>query len=96
MLHGEIRFRPPGFSIKKLRLRLAPALLVDATRADTFEELGVGPPLHGTVGGGLRIVLNEQTLVRLDVGSGPEQRLDANGQFEHWAWGVYAAVRHLF
>ncbi|MBN93668.1 MAG: hypothetical protein CL928_06270, partial [Deltaproteobacteria bacterium] len=67
VLHGELRFRPPPLALGELRVRVQPTLFVDGTRADTLELLGQGPPLHGSLGGGIRLVLQEQTVIRIDV-----------------------------
>lgn len=97
MLHGELRFRPPGFHLKSLLLRLEPIVFADGARADRFDLVGAGPPLHLGLGGGLRVAINEQVLARLDVGAAPDQVRTAAGQLEQrWGVGVYGTINQSF
>lgn len=95
--HGEIRIRPPGFQLlKKLRVRLAPTAWVDVARVDLLEPTPGGLPIQPSVGGGVRMFLNEVTAARLDIGTGPERVLDADGERTRWTFGIYGNVGHAF
>lgn len=97
MLHGEARFRPPGFQLFKwLRLRFEPVLWADAVRVDAPGRLGAGLPLQPSLGGGFMTYFNEVTVARLNIGTSPEQLLDADGQRTRWTFGVYSNVGHAF
>ena len=94
-IRQEASWRPytPG----RLGLLLEPTVFLDGTRADHFHELGRGPPLYGSVGGGVRIILDERVVVRLDVGAAPDPTLTDSGESAEWKVGVYyAAVRQAF
>lgn len=95
---GELRFRPPGFPFgKRGRLRLEPVVFADAARVDRWSELGAGPPVHPGVGGGLRAILNEQLVVHVDVGTGPDWIVDEQGlETTVWVVGGYAAIGQYF
>jgi hypothetical protein len=98
VLLGEVRFRPPGFAFgKRGRLRLEPVIFADAARVDEWERIGAGPPLHPGVGAGLRAILNEQLVVHADVGTGPDQIVDASGlEGAVWVVGAYLSVGQFF
>ena len=98
VLLGELRFRPPGFGFgKRGRLRLEPVAFADAARVDDWDELGQGPPLHPGVGGGIRAILNEQLVVHVDVGTGPDWIIDAAGlETSVWVVGAYASLGQYF
>ena len=95
---SEVRFRPPGFAFgKRGHLRLEPVVFADAARVDQWEFLGAGPPLHPGVGGGLRAILNEQLVVHIDVGTGPDAIIDADGQpGSVWVVGGYLSIGQYF
>lgn len=98
LLHGEMRLRPPGFLVLPvLRLRLAPVLWVDALRVDTLTAPLVGGPiLQPSFGWGLRLVFNEVTVARFDMGTGPERALTPDGATTRWPLGFYGTVGHSF
>jgi hypothetical protein len=97
LLHGEVRFRPPGFPIGKLfQLRLEPIIFVDATRVGTLGLFSEGPALHPGMGTGCRFVIAEQTLFRIDVGAAPELQQDEHGTHAHWNVGVYGTIGQSF
>ena len=95
---SEVRFRPPGFAFgKRGRLRLEPVVFADAARVDDWESLGAGPPLHPGVGGGIRAILNEQLVVHIDVGTGPDATVTAQGlDASIWVVGAYLSVGQYF
>jgi len=97
LLHGEVRFRPPGFKIGKLfSLRIEPVAFVDATRVGVLGTPSTGPALHPGLGGGVRFVISEQALFRIDLGAGPELQADFDGENTRWQFGVYATVGQSF
>jgi len=97
LAHGEVRFRPPGFNlIRTFFVRLEPAIWADAARADEYGVTPEGPALLPGFGGGIRAVFNELSLVRLDVGTGPDPTLTADGLETRWAVKAYGTVQHSF
>ncbi len=97
MLHGEVRFRPPGFPVGKLfSLRLEPIVFIDAMRVGVLGLPGAGPAVHPGMGGGCRFIVAEQTLVRIDVGAGPELQRDDTGTHARWSVGVYGTIGQSF
>ena len=97
LLRGELRLRPPGFALGKLlRLRLEPIFFVDATRVGTLGVASPGPALHPSLGGGLRFIVEEQTLFRLDVGVAPEFQIDDSGLHSRWNFGLYGTLYQSF
>ena len=98
LLHGEVRFRPPGFQLGKLfsLLRLEPVVFVDAARVGVLGVGDEGPLLHPGLGGGCRFIIAEQTLFRVDVGAAPELQRSASGTQVHWNVGVYGTVGQSF
>jgi len=97
LIHGEVRFRPPGFQVGKLfSLRLEPVVFIDATRVGVLGLSSEGPALHPGLGGGCRFIVAEQTLVRIDVGAGPELQHDQAGIATRWNVGVYGTIGQSF
>ena len=97
LLHGEVRFRPPGFPIgKRVQLRLEPIVFVDATRVGVLGLTSEGPALHPGMGAGCRFIIAEQTLFRVDVGAAPALQQDENGPLTHWNVGVYGTIGQSF
>jgi len=95
--HAELRFRPPAVKLaKRLFVRAIPAVWADAARADSPGEPRDQPPLLPGFGGGVRAVVNEISVVRLDMGTGPEAVLTAEGQQTEWRFRLYATVGHAF
>ncbi len=97
LTHLELRFRPPGFYlIKGFFVRPIPALWVDGARADVP---GVDPPppvLFPGVGGGLRVVFNELSVARVDVGTGPDPTWTDEGLVQACSFRFYASLNHSF
>ncbi len=97
LLLSEVRFRPPGFQIGRSRVRVEPVVFADAARVDTWELVGGGPPVHPGVGGGLRAILNEQLVVYIDVGVGPDAVIRPDGSPDtEWVVGGYASLGQYF
>jgi hypothetical protein len=97
LLHGEVRFRPPGFSLGKLiELRIEPIVFIDAARVGVLGAPNAGPLLHPGLGAGCRFVIREQALVRIDVGTGPERQLEQSGEKTRWNVGVYGTIGQSF
>jgi len=96
--HVEVRVRPPGFRLfPKLFVRLAPAAWVDVARVDELDRAPVDAlPLQPSFGGGVRLFVNEVSSARLDIGTGPERILDADGERTRWTFGIYGNVGHAF
>ena len=46
--------------------------------------------------GAARAALDEVTSARLDIGSGPERVVDAEGERVQWTFGLYGNVGHAF
>ncbi len=98
LTHGEIRIRPPGFQILNfLRMRIASVLWVDAARVDSLTApLRGGPALQPSFGWGFRLVFNEVTVARFDMGTSPERTLTSAGESLRWPLGFYGTVGHAF
>ncbi len=97
LLHGEVRFRPPGFPIGKLfTLRIEPIVFIDAAHVGVLGLPSAGPVLHPGLGGGCRFIISEQALFRLDFATGPDLHIDLDGQTTRWAFGAYATVGQSF
>lgn len=97
LLLSEVRFRPPGFNVGRSRLRVEPVIFADAARVDTWELAGGGLALHPGLGGGLRAILNEQLVVHLDVGVGPDAIIRPDGVADQkWVVGGYASLGQFF
>ena len=96
--HAEVRVRPPGFQLfKKLFVRLAPAAWVDVARVDHLDLRRVdGLPVQPSVGGGVRLFVNEVSSARLDIGTGPERVRTDEGIRTRWTFGIYGNVGHAF
>ena len=95
--HVEVRLRPPSVKLaKRLHVRAIPAVWADAARADTPGEPHDPPPLLPGFGGGVRAVVNEISVVRLDMGTGPESVLTPDGEQTRWPFLLYATVGHAF
>ena len=93
----EARFRPPGVRLFSwLRLRLAPVAWFDAVRVDTLPRTAGGWPVQPAMGGGVRLIVNELTVTRLDIGTAPERVLDDDGVRTRWTFAVYGTVNHPF
>lgn len=97
LLHHETRFRPPGFQLFEfLRVRFEPVIWVDAVRVDVPGRLGEGPALQPSFGSGFMTYFNEVTVARVNIGTAPEQMIDADGLRTRWTFGVYSNVGHAF
>lgn len=98
LMHGELRLRPPGFQILNfMRMRIQSVLWVDATRVDELTApFKGGPFLQPSVGWGLRLIFNEVTVARFDMGTSPERMLTPNGETLRWPLGFYGTVGHSF
>jgi hypothetical protein len=97
LAHAEVRFRPPGFNlIPTFRVRFIPAVWIDAARTDEYGVTPEGPFVLPGFGGGLRAVFNELSLVRFDLGTGPEPMLTLEGAETRWAVKAYGTVSHSF
>ncbi len=87
----EVRVRPPSFHVLGVPLTLGPVLFADAGRVWTdlqpHPDLdGTGPGLATGVGGGLRLRIGEDILLRLDAAWSPSEGTD----------GVYLDFGHAF
>lgn len=96
LMLSEVRFRLPTFKIKKLKVATQLVLAADAARVDLYDSIGEGPPLHPGLGGGLRLILNDQLVVHVDLATGPEHVLTPEGSDEAWALRGYASIDHIF
>jgi len=97
LLHGEARFRPPGFLLaKRISIRIEPIVFVDAARVGVLGTTSEGPALHFGVGGGCRFIIQEQTLFRIDVGTGPDLQTHHDGPHTAWNLGVYGTIGQSF
>jgi len=96
--HAEVRFRPPGFQILKVfRMRVASVLWADAARVDELTApMTGGPFLQPSFGWGFRLVFNEVTVARFDMGTSPERTLSDSGPGIRWPLGFYGTVGHSF
>ena len=98
LLHSEMRIRPPGFQVlRSFRMRVASVLWVDAARVDEITTpWSGGPLLQPSFGWGLRLVFNEVTIARFDMGTSPERQLTPGGEGIRWPLGFYGTVGHSF
>jgi len=95
--HVEVRFRPPAVKLaRRLYVRAIPAVWADAARADIPGESMDSPALLPGFGGGVRAVVNEISVVRLDMGTGPEAVMTVEGEQTQWPFRLYATVGHAF
>jgi len=98
LMHGEVRLRPPGFQILNfMRLRIQSVLWVDAARVDELTgPFQGGPFLQPSLGWGFRLIFNEVTVARFDMGTSPERMLTPEGESLRWPLGFYGTVGHSF
>ena len=95
--HTELRFRPPGVDLwPRFHVRVIPAVWADAARADDPGVPRDEPLLLPGFGGGIRAVFNEISVVRVDMGTGPETVLTLDGEEIQWPFRLYATVGHSF
>jgi len=93
---SELRFRLPAFAIKKLRLRTLLVVSADAAWVTTYTAPSAPLLPHPGFGGGVRVILNEQLVVHLDLGTAPSARLSADGPTTEWGVRSYASVGQIF
>lgn len=98
LAHSEVRFRPPGFQIlRSFRMRVASVLWLDAARVDEIAKPFTGGPfLQPSFGWGFRLVFNEVTTARFDMGTSPERQITDAGDGIRWPLGFYGTVGHSF
>jgi hypothetical protein len=96
LMMSELRFRLPTFSIKKLRLRTLLVASADLAWATTYSAASTPLVPHPGFGGGVRVILNEQLVVHVDLATAPSDHLSAEGMKTEWGGRGYASVGQIF
>jgi len=96
LMMSELRFRLPAFSIKKLRVRTELVASADAALVATYDTPPSPPTPHPGVGGGVRVILNEQLVVHVDIATAPSEHSWSDGMTTQWGVRGYASVGHIF
>ena len=92
---SELRFRLPTIRIKKLSALTQLVLSFDAVWVDTYASVGERLTPHPGLGGGIRVVLNKQLVVHVDVATAPQTTILPT-DLEVWGIRGYASVDHVF
>lgn len=96
LMMSELRFRLPAFAIKKLRVRTELVASADAAMVATYGPTASAPTPNPGFGGGIRVILNEQLVVHVDVATAPSDHASPDGMVTEWGVRGYASVGHIF